>query len=52
MSTVLTCFFTAGSILRALCELVRYALRFGWVMVLPKARLAARVLAAESQLSI
>ena len=52
MSTVSSFYFTARCILRALCELARYALRFGWVMVLPKARLAARVLAAESQLAI
>jgi len=52
MGTVSTFVFTAGSILGALCELARYALRFGWAMMLPKARLAARVLAAESQLAI
>ena len=52
MSTVSSFYFTAECILRALCELTRYTLRFGWVMVLPKARLAARVMAAESQLAI
>jgi hypothetical protein len=52
MSAVARFLFTAGGILRALCELARYALRFGWVMLLPKARLAARLLAAESQLAV
>jgi len=52
MSTVSSFFFTAGFIRRALCELARYALGFGWAMLLPKARLAARVLAAERQLAI
>jgi transposase InsO family protein len=52
MSTVSTFIFTARSILGALCELARYAFGFGWAMLLPKARLAARVLAAESQLAI
>jgi hypothetical protein len=52
MSTVSTFVFTTGCILRALCELARYALRFGWALLLPKARLAARVLAAESQLAM
>lgn len=44
--------FTAGCILGALCELARYAFRFGWTPLLPKSRLAARVLAAESQLAV
>jgi len=52
MGFISSLLFTIGAILRALCELVRYGLRFGWVMVLPRARLAARVLAAESQLAI
>ena len=52
MSTVSGFLFTARCILRALCELGRYALAFGWAMLLPKARLGARVLAAESQLAV
>jgi hypothetical protein len=38
--------------LGAIWELARYALRFGWALLLPKAFLAARVLAAESQLAV
>jgi len=50
---VISCILcTAGVILRALLELMGYTLRFGWMLVLPKARLAARVVAAESQLAI
>jgi len=52
MSTVSRFLFTAGYILGAVWELARYALGFGWAMLLPKARLAARVLAAESQLAM
>ena len=52
MGVISSFLFTAGVILRALWELACYAFRFGWAMVLPKARLAARVLAAESQLAI
>jgi len=52
MSTVSAFVFTAGSILGALCELARYAFRFGCALLLQKAMLAARVLAAESQLAI
>ncbi len=44
--------FTAGVPLRALWELAAYALHFGWMMVLPKARLTGRMLPAESQLAI
>jgi putative transposase len=52
MSAVATFLLTAGCILRALCEVARYALRFVWALLAPKAMLAARVLAAESQLAI
>lgn len=52
MSTVSSFFFTAGCILRALCEFARYALGFGWALLAPKALLAARVLGAESQLAV
>ena len=43
---------TIGCILGAVWELFRYALRFGWALLLPKIVLAARVLAAESQLAV
>ena len=43
---------TVGCILGAVWELVRYALRFGWALLLPKIVLAARALAAESQLAV
>jgi len=43
---------TIGCILGAVWELFRYALGFCWALVLPKALLAARVLAAESQLAV
>jgi len=49
MSTVSSFFFTAGHVLGAIWELSRRMLRFAWALLLPKARLAARVLAAESQ---
>jgi hypothetical protein len=52
MSTVSSFLFAAGYILGAVRELARYALRFGWALLLPKVVLAARVLAAESQLAI
>ena len=52
MSTVSSFLFTAGHILGAVRELARYVLRFIWAMLLPKAQLAARVLAAESQLAV
>ncbi len=51
MSAVATFLFTAGRILRGLWELARYALRLCWSL-LPKATLAARVLAVESQLVV
>ncbi|MCJ7749845.1 MAG: hypothetical protein MUQ65_01935, partial [Armatimonadetes bacterium] len=44
--------FTAEYVLGAIWELARYALRFGWALLLPKSVLAARVLAAESRLAI
>jgi len=52
MSVISSFVSTAGVILKALLELVGYGLRFVFMMVLPKARLAGRVLAAESQLAI
>jgi len=52
MSTVSSFLFTVGYVLGAVWELARYALRFGWALLLPKALLAARVLAAESQLAV
>jgi hypothetical protein len=52
MSTVSGFLFTAGYVLGAVRELARYALCFGWALLLPKALLAARVLAAESQLAV
>ncbi len=44
--------FRAGRLLLAARQLFRWALRFAGAMVLPRAQLAARVLAAESQLAI
>jgi len=52
MSTVSSFLFTAGYVLAAVWELARYALCFCWALALPKALLAARVLAAESQLAV
>ncbi len=52
MSTPSTFFFSAGCILRAVWELACYALRFCWAMLLPKAQIAGRLLAAESQLAV
>jgi hypothetical protein len=43
---------TIGCVLGAVWELFRYALRFGRALLLPKIVLAARVLAAESQLAV
>ena len=43
---------TVGCILGAVWGLARYALRFVWALLLPKIVLAARVLAAESQLAV
>ena len=52
MNTVSSFLFTAGYVVAAFRELARYALRFGWALLLPKVVLAARVLAAESQLAV
>jgi len=52
MSTVSSLLVTAGVIGGALWDLTRFAFRFGWAMKPPKARLAGRVMAAESQLAI
>jgi putative transposase len=52
MSAISCLLSTARVILGALLELLGYALRFVFMMALPKARLAGRVLAAESQLAI
>jgi transposase InsO family protein len=52
MSTASTFFCTLGYLLGALWELARYAVRFGWALLLPKALLAARLVAAESQLAV
>ena len=51
MSTVSSFLLTVGYVLGAVWELLRYALRFGWVLLLPKVVLAARLPAAESQLA-
>ena len=52
MSTVSSFLFAVGYVLGAVWELARYALRFCWALLLPRALLAARVLAAESQLAV
>ncbi len=52
MSTVSSFLFTAGQVLGADGERLRCALRFGWALLLPRAVLAARLLAAESQLVV
>lgn len=39
MRVISSVLLTAGVILRALFELAAYALRFGWMMLLPKARI-------------
>ena len=52
MSAISGFLFTIGCVLDAVWELARYALRFIWAMLLPKTQLAARVLAAESQLAV
>jgi hypothetical protein len=52
MSTISSFSFSAGYVLGAVWELARYAFRFGWALLLPKAMPAARVLAAESQLAV
>jgi len=52
MSTVSRLPLSAGRLLGAIWELACCALRFCWSLLLPKATLAARVLAAESQLVV
>jgi hypothetical protein len=52
MNTLSTLLFSAGCILRALWELACYALKFVWAFLLPKALLAGRVVALESQLAV
>ena len=52
MNTVWTFVLSAGYVLGAIWELARYALRFGWALLLPKALLAGRVVALESQLAV
>lgn len=52
MSTVSSFLFTAGCVLGAVRELTRYTLRPIGALLLPKAQLAARVLAADSQLAV
>jgi transposase InsO family protein len=52
MTVISSLWFAIGCVLSGLCELAGYAFRFCWALVLPKAVLAARVLAAESQLAV
>ena len=52
MSTVSRFLSIAGYIVGAARELARYALGFCWALLLQKVLLAARVLAAESQLAV
>ena len=52
MSTATTFLFSLGCILGAVRELARYAAQFGWALLMPKAVLAARLMAAESQLAV
>jgi transposase InsO family protein len=52
MSTVSGFLFTVGYVLGAVWELARHAFRFGLALVLLRAVLAARLLAAESQLAV
>ncbi len=52
MSTVSSFLYTVRYVLGAVWELARYVFRFGWALLLPRAVLAARLLAAESQLAI
>jgi hypothetical protein len=52
MSRASTLGLSAGHVLGSVWKVARYALRFSWAVLLPKARLAARVLAAESQLAV
>ena len=43
---------SAGHVLGSVWGLARYGLRFNWALLLPKALLVARVMAAESQLAV
>ena len=52
MSTASSFLFTVGYVRGALWELAHYALGFCWALLLPKALLAARVLATESPLAV
>jgi putative transposase len=52
MSTILRFVLSAGHVLGSLWELARYALRFCWALLLPKALLASRLVALESQLAV
>jgi len=52
MSTVSTFLFSGGCILGALWEAACYALQFAWALLVPKALLAGRVVALESQLAV
>ena len=49
LGTVSSFLFTAGYVLTAVCEPTRYALRLFWALLLPKALLAARVLAEQAE---
>jgi hypothetical protein len=52
MSTVSSFLFTARGVLGTVRELARYEFRVCWALLMPKAILAARVVAAESQLAV
>jgi transposase InsO family protein len=52
MSRVSTLVLNAGYVLGSVWELARYALRFSWALLLPKALLASRLVALESQLAV
>jgi transposase InsO family protein len=52
MRTVSRLLFTVRYVLGAVWELARYVFRFGLALLLPRALLAARLLAAESQLAV
>ncbi len=43
---------SAGHILGSVWELARWALRLSWALLLPKALLASRLVAPESQLAV
>jgi hypothetical protein len=51
MSPITTFLLSVGCVLGAVRELARYALRLRWALLLPKAMLAARLVAAESRLA-